>query len=62
MDNTQNLNMKIPEPIEDIENPQSNEEVYRGSLSAILQQNLGVYVVCEFLIGTQNIEIKDGIL
>ena len=50
------------ESLEEIENPQTAEEVYRGSLSAILQQNLGIYVICEFLVGTQNIVRKDGIL
>ena len=59
---SQNLNLKPNESIEQIENPQNNEDVYRGSLAAILQQNIGVYVVCEFLIGTQNIQMKDGLI
>ena len=56
------LNLRPNESLEEIENPQTAEEVYRGSLSAILQQNLGIYVICEFLVGTQNIVRKDGIL
>ena len=37
-------------------------EGYIGSMQQILSKNTGLYVVCEFLIGTQNIEIKEGIL
>ncbi len=57
-----NPNMRPDESFEQIENPTSNEEVYRGSLAAILNQNLGVYVECDFLIGTNNIVRKDGVL
>ena len=35
---------------------------YAGSMQSILQENVGYYVVCEFLIGTQTIERKEGIL
>ena len=42
--------------------PQNNEEVFLGSFSSILQNNLGRYVICEFLIGTDGLERKEGIL
>lgn len=39
-----------------------NTEAMRGSMQQILADNLGNYVVCEFLIGTQNMTKKEGIL
>ena len=45
-----------------IEDPQNGEEAYLGSFTAILSSNLGRYVICEFLIGTQLIEAREGIL
>lgn len=42
--------------------PDSNEEVYRGSLNYNLRTNIGTYVVIEFLIGTSNLVVKEGIL
>ncbi len=62
MDRTNGINMNTPDTLSEIENPQTNEEVYRGSVAAILQQNLGLYVICEFLIGTENIVAREGIL
>ena len=35
---------------------------YVGSMQQILQQNTGNYVVCDFLIGTQTVVRKEGIL
>ncbi len=35
---------------------------YRGSMQQILQENLGSYVIIEFLIGTGNLESRQGIL
>ena len=35
---------------------------FNSSLAEILANNLGYYVICEFLIGTNNIVYKDGIL
>ena len=58
----QGLNMSIPESAQDIENPQNNEEVYLGSFSSVLRENMGAYVVIEFLIGTQNLISKEGLL
>lgn len=37
-------------------------EEMRGSMQAILSQNIGQYVVVEFLIGTQEIIRKQGLL
>ncbi len=33
-----------------------------GSFQEILSMNLGYYVICEFLVGTQQIVVKQGIL
>jgi len=62
MDRANSINMRTPDTISEIENPQTNEEIYRGSVAAILQQNLGLFVICEFLIGTENIVSREGIL
>ncbi|MEG1849764.1 MAG: hypothetical protein RRY21_05695 [Oscillospiraceae bacterium] len=35
---------------------------YVGSMQQVLQENTGHYVLCEFLIGTQSIVRKEGIL
>lgn len=45
-----------------VENPQNLEEVYLGSFLSVLRDNLGYYVVIEFLIGTSNLTEKEGIL
>ena len=42
--------------------PSFDSEEMRGSMQAILAQNIGEYVVIEFLIGTENIVRKQGIL
>lgn len=47
---------------EQVENPQSGREYYLDTLSAILQENIGQPVSCEFLIGTNNIVRRDGVL
>lgn len=46
----------------EIADPQSNTQVYYGSFSSILAQNLGQYVVVDFLIGTDRLETREGIL
>lgn len=56
------LDMQIPESVQDVENPQNNEEVYLGSFASILRENIGAYVVVEFLIGTTGLISKEGIL
>lgn len=42
--------------------PSFDSEEMRGSMQAILSQNIGTYVVVEFLIGTQEIIRKQGML
>lgn len=37
-------------------------EIYRGSMQQIMAMNLGEYVQCDFLIGTDNILTKSGYL
>lgn len=37
-------------------------DALRGSMQQILSENLGQYVVCEFLIGTTTMTRKEGIL
>ena len=46
----------------EIADPQSNSQVYYGSFASILSQNLGQYVVVDFLIGTDRLETREGIL
>jgi len=64
MDNLQNnpLNLQPGEPQNVIADPQTSEEVYRASLNATLSNNIGQYVVCEFLIGTNSTVLKDGVI
>lgn len=49
-------------PSEVIENPVSREEVYKGSLKAMLNRYKGNYVVATFLVGTQSTTSWEGIL
>ena len=39
-----------------------NTDAMRGSMQQMLSDNLGLYVVCEFLVGTQAMTKKQGIL
>lgn len=39
-----------------------NTDAMRGSMQQILSDNLGNFVVCEFLVGTQAMTRKEGIL
>ena len=39
-----------------------SQSAYNGSMQQILRENVGNYVICEFLVGTQNLERKEGIL
>lgn len=47
---------------EELENPQNNQQVAKGSMAAILRKNVGFYVIGEFLVGTSRLEVKEGIL
>ncbi len=50
------------EPANEVGNPQTTEEAYLGSFQAVLQDNLGYFVVIEFLIGTNGLTEKEGVL
>lgn len=50
------LDMRTPD------RPSDSTERYLDSFASILQENAGAYVVVEFLIGTNNIVSKEGIL
>ncbi len=45
-----------------IGDPQTNQEVYLGSMKAALQRNIGNFIVATFLIGTQGTVSWEGIL
>ena len=49
-------------PPDMIEDPTTLEEVYRGSMKALLMRNIGNYVVATFLIGTQGTVSWEGVL
>ena len=49
-------------PSEVITDPVSAEEVYRGSLKAMLLKYVGTYVAATFLVGTQNTTTWEGVL
>lgn len=53
------LNQSDPPPVSGTE---ISPSAYAGSMQEILRQNVGNYVICEFLVGTQNLERKEGIL
>ena len=55
-----NLENDLPDDV--IEAPTTMEEVYRGSMKALLLRNVGNYVVATFLIGTQTTVSWEGIL
>lgn len=55
-----NIENNLPNDV--IEAPTTMEEVYRGSMKALLLRNVGNYVVATFLIGTQTTVSWEGIL
>lgn len=59
---TQELNLRPSGTLQETENPQTVEQARRASLAGMLADNLGIFVVCEFLIGTVLIVRRDGIL
>lgn len=59
---SQGLHMGPDEPTNQVLDPQSNADVTRGSMLQDLADNLGYYVEIDFLIGTQNIVTRGGIL
>ena len=62
MANNETLEERMNTPPASIPDPQNTEQFYTESFSEVLVQSIGYYVVCEFLIGTSNIVVKEGIL
>ncbi len=50
-------NNQVQVPDSDLTN-----EIYRGSFQEVLSMNTGSYVIVEFLVGTNNLTTKSGIL
>ena len=40
----------------------TDEESFQGSMQQILAENIGKYVICEFLVGTDTLITRQGIL
>lgn len=49
-------------PADVIDSPTTSLEAYRGSLNAMLSQNIGNYIVASFLVGTQGLVTWEGVL
>lgn len=45
-----------------IQSPQNRDEVYMGSLKAMLSNNVGNHIIASFLVGNQNLVRWEGIL
>ena len=58
--NTLDLQNNLPDDV--ITAPTTTGEVYAGSIKAMLRRNLGNYVVATFLVGTQNMVSREGVL
>lgn len=56
------LDLRNGLPVDVITNPISVEEVYKGSLKALLAKYVGTYIVASFLVGTQNMVSWEGVL
>lgn len=56
------LDMHNRLPAEVVESPTTVSEAYKGSLNAMLSQNIGTYIVATFLVGTQSTVSWEGIL
>lgn len=56
------LDLRSGLPGEVITDPVSAQEVYRGSLKAMLLKYVGTYVVATFLVGTQSTAVWEGVL
>lgn len=51
-----NFNNKSNQALED----EINSQAFNGSMQRILQDNIGAYVIIEFLIGTNNLVYREG--
>ena len=56
------LDLRSGLPGEVIKDPVSAEEVYRGSLKAMVLEYVGAYVAATFLVGTQQMITWEGVL
>ena len=56
------LRMKHNLPVEVVTSPTTSEEAYRGSMKALLTQNLGNFIVATYLVGTQGTTTWEGYL
>ncbi len=55
-------NLQPQESQEAVDNPQNAQEAFLGSFTAVLQNNIGYYVIIDFLIGTSELTSREGIL
>ena len=60
--NSSGLNMQNHLSSEVVDSPTTLAESYKGSMNAMLSQNIGNYVVVTFLVGTQGLVNWEGIL
>lgn len=56
MDNFNNNSQSNNQSLED----EINSNAFNGSMQRILQDNIGAYVIIEFLIGTNNLIYREG--
>ena len=56
------LNMNHGQSNVVIQTPQNRDDVYMGSLKAMLSNNIGNHIVASFLMGSQNLVSWEGIL
>ena len=57
--------MEMPMQTEDVQVPPEenfDSPAMQGSMQQILSENLGLYAICEFVVGTQDLTRKEGIL
>ena len=60
--NSAGLHMQNHLSAEVVDSPTTLAESYKGSMNAMLSQNIGNYVVVTFLVGTQGLVNWEGIL
>lgn len=58
----QSQRMKNPVDMESTHAPSDNRQAYQASLRSLLHRNIGYFVVCTFLVGTQGSVTWQGIL
>ena len=58
----QSQRMKNPVSMEATHAPENNREAYMASLRSLLSRNVGYFIVCTFLVGTQQSVTWQGIL